>query len=192
MEEFMDCSDADELRNLVSQEQEFPGSELWKQAQTFWIHPKIFEILDSNLDAANIPQRAGRVATEVMKALPVAPQTAEHPGNKLPDLAHKSMIFLWVGENFAATKVSTSNARTSEFFHNRAQDVMEKLNPKQRSQSRSFSRRHSDNKRPPLPSPDCEEQRGRRSEADQGDRHKDQRCGTKRRQNGSPWRQPCS
>jgi hypothetical protein len=137
----MDCSDADEFRNLISQEQEFPGSELWKQAQTFWIHPKTFEILDSNLDA-NIPQRAGRVATEVMKALPVGPQTAEHPESELPDSAHKLMIFLWEVENFGATKVSTSDAPTSELFNNRAQEVIERLDPKERSQSQSVSCRH--------------------------------------------------
>jgi hypothetical protein len=158
--------------DLASEEKEFPGAELWKQAQTFWIHPKSFEIIDSNLDA-NIPQRAGRIAMEVMKALPVGPQMTEHPDDEAPDSAHKLMIFLWAIENFAATKVSTSDAPTSELFHNRAQEVMEKLDPKQKSESRSASRRCSEDEGAPSPPPDYEEQRGRRSVAARGDRHTD-------------------
>ena len=35
VEEFIGCANADEFRNLVSEEQESPVSELWEQAQSF-------------------------------------------------------------------------------------------------------------------------------------------------------------
>jgi hypothetical protein len=78
MEEFMGCANADDFRNLVSEEQESPASKLWEQAQSFWIHPKVFKIPDGKLDANN-PQCARRIAVEVMEAILACLDNAELP-----------------------------------------------------------------------------------------------------------------
>jgi hypothetical protein len=57
MEEFLGCESKEEFMDLTSAEEEFPIAELWKRAQTFWVHPKIFKLL-----SLNTPQRAGRIA----------------------------------------------------------------------------------------------------------------------------------
>jgi hypothetical protein len=48
MEEFMGCQNADEVKNLASFEEEFPAADLWSRAQSFWLHPRVFRLLDAN------------------------------------------------------------------------------------------------------------------------------------------------
>jgi hypothetical protein len=51
MEEFMGgCEDVAAFENLVTSEEEsFPASQLWQQAQSFWLCLMIFKILEGNL-----------------------------------------------------------------------------------------------------------------------------------------------
>jgi hypothetical protein len=203
MEEFIGCANADEFKNLVSEEQEFPASELWERAQSFWIHPKIFEILDENLDA-NKPQRAGKIAIEVMKAV-----SAYSDNEELPEQIHQLMLFLWSIENLRASKVSTTDAPSSELFDNRAQEVMKRLDPEQRSPSRPTSRVHENEEgekasnrsdspgthrredHPPSPGESAQSQasstkRRSRSRSRSRNKRRSRRAPTKRRGRGSP------
>jgi hypothetical protein len=79
---------------------------------SFWVHPKIFELLD-----ANNPQGAGKLAIEVMTAL-----DSETLDDGPPEQIHQRMLFLWAVENLHTTKVSLTNDPTSELFDKRAQD----------------------------------------------------------------------
>jgi hypothetical protein len=58
-----------------------------------------------------------------------------------PEQIHQLMLFLWAVENLHTTRVSLTDAPTSELFDNRAQDVMKRLDP-ERSPSREPSVRH--------------------------------------------------
>jgi hypothetical protein len=74
MEEFLGYKNEEEsCRDLTSAEEEFPAAELWKRSQTFWVHPKISKLLD-----LNTPQRAGKLAIEIMRALPVNIPNQDH------------------------------------------------------------------------------------------------------------------
>jgi hypothetical protein len=144
MEEFMECQNAEEFKNLTSFEEESPAVDLWNRAQTFWVHPKVFKLLD-----ANNSQRAGQLAIEIMIALDTGALE-----DVSPERAHYLMLFLWAVENLRATKVSITDAPTSELFDNRAQEVTKLLDP-ERSKSRETSERRS-------PSPDSGNERGRK------------------------------
>jgi hypothetical protein len=128
MEEFMECNTKKGFKNLRSAEEEFPAVDLWVRAQSFWVHPKIFDLLD-----ANNPQGAGKLAIEVMAAL-----DSETLDEGPPEQIHNLMLFLWAVENLRTWKVSLTDASTSELFNNRAQDVMKRLDP-ERSPSREPS-----------------------------------------------------
>jgi hypothetical protein len=120
MEEFMECNTVDGFKNLHSAEKEFQAVGLWARSQSFWIHPKIFEILE-----ANRPQRAGRLAINTMSALNYGDLDLVPPKQ-----VHNLIIFLCAIENFHATKVSLSDAPTSELFDKRAaQEIMGCLDP---------------------------------------------------------------
>jgi hypothetical protein len=144
MEEFMECNTIEGFKNLRSAEEDFPAVNFWVRAQSFWVHPKIFELLD-----ANNPQGAGKLAIEIMTEL-----DSETLDEAPPEQIHHLILFLWAVENLHATKVSLTDAPTSELFDNRAQDVMKRLDP-ERSPSRDPSIRHS-------PSPDRNEGREKR------------------------------
>jgi hypothetical protein len=132
MEEFMECTIVGGFKNLRSEEEDFPATNLWVRAQSFWVHPKIFELLK-----ANNPKGAGKLAIEVMTAL-----DSETLDEAPPEQIHQLMLFLWAVENLNTTKFSLTDASTSELFDNRAQDVMKRLGP-ERSPSREPSVRHS-------------------------------------------------
>jgi hypothetical protein len=144
MEEFMECNTVEGFKNLRTAEEEFPSVDFWDRVQSLWVHPKIFGILD-----ANRPQGAGRLAIEIMEAL-----DSEILAHTPTEQAHQIMLFLWAVENLHTTKVSLTDAPTSELFDNRAQDVMKRLDP-ERSPSPEASIRHS-------PSPDKHEGREKR------------------------------
>jgi hypothetical protein len=166
MEEFLGCENEEAFRDLTSAEEDFPAAELWKRAQTFWVHPKIFELLD-----LNTPQRAGKIAIEIMRALPVNIANQDHLDyDEAVAKAHQLMLFLWAVENLQAKKVSIQDAPTSELFDNRAQEIMGRLKP-ERSQSRVASVRHL--------TPQEEERGGKVRGCDRGRR--DHRVGKGRR-----------
>jgi hypothetical protein len=64
IQEFMECKTVEGFKNLQSAEEDFPAINLWAHTQTFWIHPKIFEVLDTNR-----PQGARKLAIKIMTAL---------------------------------------------------------------------------------------------------------------------------
>jgi hypothetical protein len=133
MEEFMECTTVGGFKNLHSAEEDFPATGFWvRAAQSFWVHPKIFELLD-----ANNPQGARNLVIDVMTALGY-----ETLDEAPPEQIHQLILFLWTVKNLHTTKVSLTNAPASELFDNRAQDVMKRLNP-ERSPSREPSVRHS-------------------------------------------------
>jgi hypothetical protein len=81
----------------------------------------------------NNPQGAGKLAIEVMMALDSKTLDVAHP-----EQIHHLMLFLWAIRNLHATKVSLTDAPTSELFGIRAQDVMKRLDPERnRSQEPS-------------------------------------------------------
>jgi hypothetical protein len=136
MEEFMECENVEEFKSLVSEEDDYPMTGLWLRAQTLWVHPKIFELID-----ANASQSAGVLAMNIIRALPFRYPTGEEDEDSV-DEAHCLVAFLWAVENLRATKVSLNDAPTSELFDNRAQEVIGHLDPETRSQSRAASVRH--------------------------------------------------
>jgi hypothetical protein len=73
-----------------------------------------------------------------------------------PEQIHHLMLFLWAVENLHATKVSLTDAPTSELFNNRAQDMIKRLNL-ERSPSQEPSVQHSSS-----PSPNRNEGREKR------------------------------
>jgi hypothetical protein len=99
MEEFMDCDDVEEFKALVSEEESYPMSALWLRAQTLWVHPRIFGLLDTNNT-----QGAGELAIDIMKALPFDSLTTG--GEEEADSVEQAdclVAFLWAVENFRAT-----------------------------------------------------------------------------------------
>jgi hypothetical protein len=95
VQEFRDCSSADEFKQLISfaDEGRTPSSHLWGRAQSTWANSKIFGLMD-----AECPQRAGKLAIDLMQAFP-----------SVFDEIHQLLTFLWAIENLhAATKVNLS------------------------------------------------------------------------------------
>jgi hypothetical protein len=69
---------------------------------------------------AERPQRAGKVAINLMQALPL--------GSASNDAIHQLLTFLWAIENLhALTKVNLSDAPTSKPFDDLAQEVLARL-----------------------------------------------------------------
>jgi hypothetical protein len=65
IEDFLRCNNAKEFKDAVAFEKENPPSDLWDRAQSTWIHPDIFEAMDTNK-----PQRAGDLAVKILVNLP--------------------------------------------------------------------------------------------------------------------------
>jgi hypothetical protein len=63
MKVFKECNIIEVFKNLRSAE-DFPAINFWACAQSFWIHPNVFEVLD-----ANNSHGAGKVANKIMTAL---------------------------------------------------------------------------------------------------------------------------
>jgi len=143
MDEFSKCKNPEEFKNLTAGGEGFPASELWERAQTFWIHPRVFQIMEPSY-----PQKAGVLAMHVMCAFGIGVELNDDEVHKNPEEIHQLMIFLWAVENQRATKVSISDAPFSELFDNRVQGIMDKLDPV-REQIEEKVRRWS-----PPPSPD--------------------------------------
>jgi hypothetical protein len=51
--DFLGCKIADGFKEIMSGETGEPVSDLWKRAQTIWVNPKIFQLMN-----AETPQRA--------------------------------------------------------------------------------------------------------------------------------------
>jgi hypothetical protein len=119
MEEFMECTNVGEFKDLDSGEEEFPAVDLWVRAQTFWLHPRVFDIVD-----ANGPQKAGKLALDIMAALDTGSLAQVSP-----EQTHRLILFLWAVENLHSTKVALTDAPNSELFDNRAQEVTKRLYP---------------------------------------------------------------
>jgi hypothetical protein len=76
------------------------------------VNSKIFDLMD-----AERPQQDGKLAIDLMQALPLA-----------SDEIHQLLTFLWAIENLhAATKVNLSEAPTSKPFDDLAQEVLARL-----------------------------------------------------------------
>jgi hypothetical protein len=88
------------------------------------------------------PQRAGKLTIKIMQTLPVNITNQDHLDyDEAVAKAHQLMLFLWAVENLPAMKVSIQAAPTSEFFDNRAQEIIGRLKL-ERSQSWVASVRH--------------------------------------------------
>ncbi len=72
IEGFLGCGDAADFESLVAEDEDFPASQLWEKAQSFWLHPLIFEIA-----GGNSPFRAADLALAVMQELSGIIATAE-------------------------------------------------------------------------------------------------------------------
>ena len=147
-------------------------SELWNRAQTFWIHPRIFELID-----ANNSQRAGQVAINIMKALPLKSLASGENNPASIQQAHYLVAFLWAVENLRATKVSLNEAPTSELFDNRAQEIIGNLDT-QRSPSKTPSERDPEEEGSPDNGTQEKGRKIRRREAQTGGPNKRKRLNT--------------
>jgi hypothetical protein len=126
VQEFRDCSSADEFKQLISfaDEGRTPLSDLWGRAQFTWVNSKIFDLMD-----AERPQRAGKLAIDLMQALPSV-------SDEIPQL----LTFLWAIENlYAATKVNLSEVPTSKPFNDLAQEVLARLQIQNKENQKSPS-----------------------------------------------------
>jgi hypothetical protein len=128
-----------EFKALVAEEDAYPTPALWLRAQTLWVHPKIFELID-----VNNTQEAGKLAIDIIKALPFESSITGEVETDSVNQAHCLVAFLWAVENHCATKVSLNDAPTSELFDNRAQEIVAYLDPENRSKSRAASVRHTE------------------------------------------------
>ena len=64
MEELLGCENASDFKNLSPTKGDFPASQLWGQAQSFWLHPLIFKIAKGSPT-----QRTANLALAVIEAL---------------------------------------------------------------------------------------------------------------------------
>jgi hypothetical protein len=172
MEEFLECEDEDQFKNLTSEDEEnVSTSDLWKRAQTAWVHPKIFELMEESNE-----QRAGKLAITIMRALP-------QDNEELVDQAHQLVTFLWAIENLHSTKVNLDDAPTSYLFDQKAQEITDRLKRPMENQDGEPDNRD--------PSSDGEaKRRGRESPSKRGREHhrEDRNQGGRvaRRGDGSP------
>jgi hypothetical protein len=102
MEEFLGCENFSDFKDLTPTEGEFPASPLWGQAQSFWLHPLIFEIAEGSPT-----QRAANLALAIIEALSgnlasKEEMQAEDRGKEV----HNLLLFLWAVEKSLTTKVT--------------------------------------------------------------------------------------
>jgi len=111
IEEFMTCDDAEDFGNLTPNGT-LPASDLWSQAQSFWLHPSIFEIAEGNL-----PHRAADLALTVIQEI-----SGSLAANDEIDIESRAkevynlLLFLWAVEKGFTTKVTLDEPLSSELF----------------------------------------------------------------------------
>jgi hypothetical protein len=103
MGEFLGCCEnASDFKDLTPTKGDFPASQLWRQAQSFWLHPLIFEIAEGSPR-----QRAANLALAVIEAL--SGNLASKEEMRAEDRAkevHNILMFLWAVEKSLTTKVT--------------------------------------------------------------------------------------
>jgi hypothetical protein len=126
------CENPKYFETLTPEDKDFPASILWEQAQSFWLHPLVFEVTDGNA-----PIRAADLALAVMQELAgsLAPDE-EMDANKRAKEVHNLLLFLWAVKKSLTSKVGLADPPNSELLDNCCQEILQKLSP---SQARSTS-----------------------------------------------------
>jgi hypothetical protein len=142
IEEFMNCDVADDFGNLTPEGKKFPASNLWSKAQSFWLHPAIFEIADGNS-----PHRAADLALTVIREISgsLAADDESDTDSREKEV-YNLLLFLWAVEKSCTTKVTLGDPPSLELFDIRCQGILNTLSPR-RSRSRTASKKNS----PPPP-----------------------------------------
>jgi hypothetical protein len=138
MGEFLGCENVSDFKNLTPTEGDFPASQLWRQAQSFWLHPLIFEIAEGSPT-----QRAANLALAVIEVLSGNLMSEEEMQAK--DRAkevHNLLLFLWAVKKSLTTKVTLGDPPGSEKIDNRCQSILAKLSPR-KNWSKSSSQKTS-------------------------------------------------